>query len=647
MIGRPILKKTLRVFLTSLLFLAFFEIFYLDFRFFAGISDPVVPLFLTLLIGLFFYDEITRFIRNFIDRNFYREIFHLSQSLNQFDKELNATLEFQQLLDNFIRFLRGKFTGHHWAFYLCWGDDYELMARHPAALELPELIKVRDKQAFLNLFRKKLDFIPLHQLAGAHPLIDRLRAELPEALFYYFFPMISFKGHIGFLLFDRSFQKYLHFNSVRLQLIHVFQKTADVMVNAQLYSEVKRKSLQDQLLLEIGKKISASLRLDDVLKVIMESISRLVSFDAGGIFLIDHRRKVLRRVITRGYNKKVLDRLHLKLNRGIYGWVITHKKPSIINDVSRSPDYYPVRESTRSQLTVPLLYGKRVMGVIAVESDRLNHFTPADLELLQTFASQAVIAIANAQLYEEALQKKRLENELLIASKVQQALLPTRPPHFEGFQICSTNIPSRIVSGDFFDVFRSSKGKLGVAIGDVSGKGAPASILMAMLYAGFKSLLKEIFPVVEVVARLNNLLTETTAPGHYATFFFGVIDGNTRRITYTNAGHNPPILLGKDLAAQKLTVGGIVLGFLKNQEFRQESRELRSGDYLILYTDGVTEVKNEREEEFGEDGLIRVLKKNYGKTAREVRDAIIDAARNFSHRREFEDDFTLVVIYVE
>ena len=264
-----------------------------------------------------------------------------------------------------------------------------------------------------------------------------------------------------------------------------------------------------------------------------------------------------------------------------------------------------------------------------------------------TFASVAVIAIENAQLFESALQKKRVESVLVVASRVQKALLPRRPPSFPGIKISALSIPSRIVGGDMYDVFRLNPNELGVAIGDVSGKGAPASILMAVLYAGFKSLLKEIYTVSEVVARLNNLLTETTAQGYYATFFFGKINRETMQFTYTNAGHNAPILLRRDGRTKLLKTGGIVLGFLPDQEYRQETVQMESGDYLLLFTDGVTEVKNREGEEFGDDRLIEFLKRNYGKPPVELKPLLLEEVKKFSGRKDFADDITIIIFYLK
>jgi sigma-B regulation protein RsbU (phosphoserine phosphatase) len=499
-----------------------------------------------------------------------------------------------------------------------------------------------------EIYAREIDFIPLRKLEEKHPRFSDLRKKIPaDSKLFYFYPLKSYKGYLGFLLFDPSFHYYLIFPSIRQKLLRIFLKTADVLENDFLYSELKRKSLQNYLLVEIGKKISATLDLSEVLETIIESVNQLVGYDAGGIFLVDEQKKVLQRMVTRGYDTKLLKKLTLKLDKGIYGWVIKNKLPSIINDVSQDANYYPVRKSTSSQLTVPLINVDQVIGVMALESDKLNHFTPGDEELLMTFASQAIIAIENAQLFEAYTQKKRLESELIVASNVQKALLPERPPDFKGLKISFINIPSRIVGGDFYDIFKLGENKLGISIGDVSGKGAPASLLMAILYAGFRSHLKAIYPVVEVVARLNNLITEITTEGYFATFFFGIYNRDVGELTFTNAGHNAPLLIREDGSLRRLTTGGIVLGFLMDQEYRQETIKLVKGDFLILFTDGVTEIMNGKGEEFGEERLINLIRKHRDMNVHDLKQIILQKLKNFNAKKDFSDDVTLAIIYVE
>ena len=413
------------------------------------------------------------------------------------------------------------------------------------------------------------------------------------------------------------------------------------------FTRKKSESLQSELLLEITKKITSTLNFEEVLESIVDSLSQLYSYDAAGIFLVDKKNGTLRHMVTRGYNKKLLDKMPIKINEGISGHVIQTKLGSNISDVSKDPNYYQVRSETKSQMTVPLFSGDDVIGVLVLESNRRDHFSQLDLERLTAFASFGAIAIDNAELYKDSLTKKHLESELLVASRVQKVLLPQRAPNIPGLHIEATNIPSLIVGGDLYDLYLEDKDHLGVAIGDVSGKGAPGAILMAVLYAGFKSLLKEVFQVSEVVARLNNLLEEATTSGYFATFWFGIINVAGNELTYCNAGHNTPILLRKNKSVEYLDKGGMLLGFLPYQSYVQDKISFNSGDYLVLYTDGVTEIKNGDEKEFGEKRLVSVLKKNHAKSPVEMKNEILKTVREFSGKIEFDDDITLIIICKE
>jgi serine phosphatase RsbU (regulator of sigma subunit) len=409
----------------------------------------------------------------------------------------------------------------------------------------------------------------------------------------------------------------------------------------------KESKLETTLLLEITKKITSTLDFEEVLESIVDSLSQLVTYDAAAIFLVDNKSGFLRHMVTRGYDRQALDRLPIKINQGISGQVIRLKKGIITPDVSKNPNYFPTEKNIKSQITIPLFSGEDAIGVMVLESKELNHFKQSDMKRLTTFSSLASIAIDNARLYEDSLRKERLESDLLVASNIQKALLPQRPPCIPGLQLEALNIPSQIVGGDIYDVFKIDNNRLGFAIGDVSGKGAPAAILMAVVYAGFKSLLKEIYQVSEIMARLNNLLEEATTHGYFATFFLGILHPEQNQLSYCNAGHNPPILLRKDKRIEHLEKGGMVLGFLSDQIYIQETIEIRSGDYLFLYTDGITEIRNAAGKEFGEQRLEKLLTDNYGKSPKEIKTSIIKALKKFSANMEFQDDVTLVIIYKE
>ncbi len=643
------LKKTLRIFLTSLIYLLFFWLLDLLVRLTTKQELPALAAFLTFLMAVYSHEYISfGLVRRFIDKNFYNRLFVVSEALERFNKELNSTLDYQILITVIIGFLKNTFVSEKWAFYLRRDEYYELTAGNLMNVKLPESITVGKKSRLNHLLKNQVGFYPLSKLKQKYRFKEHALNELFNSPhFYYFVPLRSVSEKEGFLFFDDKIGYFLAFRGIKKILIHNLWKMADVIENARLYSEVKRKSLQNRLLLEIGLKISSSLNVNEVLETIIDSVKRLVSYNAAGIFLVDREEKVLRRMVTRGYDTQLLDKIPVKINLGISGKVIRSKKSIIINNVQKESSYYTVRRETHSQLTLPMLIADEVIGIMVLESDMINHFTRSDLELLMTFASQASLAIDNAQLFEGYMQKEQLENQLIVASKVQQALLPGRPPKFPGIQIATLSLSSQIVGGDMFDFFRFNKNELGISIGDVSGKGAPGGILMAALYAGFRSLLKEIYPVVEIVARLNNFMTEATAEGYYATFFFGILDRTSKQFTYTNAGHNPPVLVRKNKTIRFLKTGGIVLGFLGDQEYKQETLQLESGDYVVFYTDGVTEVKNSQGKEFGEDRLVSFIRENYGHTPVELKNDLIKRLRTFSAQPEFEDDVTLIILYVD
>ncbi len=599
---------------------------------------------ITIIFILTISEKVTARIQHFIDANFYRSLYRFRKLLEQFNQELNALRDYKELQKQTLSFFNRLFGSEFYYFYLYWEITFELLnAQNPH--KLPDMITVGDSIHECLIFKNPNRLFPIKTVLQADrdckPLYSALKY-LPENAF-----VVGLKGNQaiqGMLILPPAIRYKIEFPEVEKLLQKVLAKLATGLENARIYSEIKRKSLESALLFEISKKITSSLNLQDVLNTIIDSVSQLVSYDAAAIFLIDKEAQILRHMATRGYNRTLLDRMPLKLHQGIAGHVVRTRKPSIIADVHQEPSYYSLRKETRSQITVPIFAGEEVVGVLVLESDYPNHFTQADLELLTSFANMAGIAIANAQLYEDSLKKKKLESDLLVASRVQRALLPARPPRIHGADIEVFTIPSLIVGGDLYDIFRFGNRGVGIAIGDVSGKGAPGAILMALVYAGFKSLLKEIWEVSEIMARLNNLLAESTTEGYYSTFFFSVYNEENRQLTYCNAGHNPPILLHADRTIEYLTEGGTVLGFLPNQEYIQKTIQLHPGDYLVLYTDGITEIRNGQGEEFGEERLEKLLQTHYGQSPKELKNEIITSIRHFSGKMVFEDDVTLIIM---
>jgi serine phosphatase RsbU (regulator of sigma subunit) len=275
---------------------------------------------------------------------------------------------------------------------------------------------------------------------------------------------------------------------------------------------------------------------------------------------------------------------------------------------------------------------------------------PNEDELGDLAASFNAMAKAVKKGREEAILRAHLESELETARKIQEKLLPHEMPHLPGFEIAGTSIPSKQVGGDYFDFLDLGEGRLGIAIADVSGKGIPAALLMANLQASLHAQTLETEKVAEVATRINNLLVKSTDANMFVTFFYGLLDRNKSTFTSTNAGHNPPLLLRVDQSTEHLSEGGLVLGFLPDQKYAQQTTILHPGDILVLYTDGITEAREPAEEKavqdklFGEDRLVQVIMEGASLSAREIQSAILHNVSVHTKNTPQGDDITLVVI---
>lgn len=250
---------------------------------------------------------------------------------------------------------------------------------------------------------------------------------------------------------------------------------------------------------------------------------------------------------------------------------------------------------------------------------------------------------------EEAIERERLERELETARQIQEKLLPHEMPQLPGFEIAGTSLPSQQVGGDYFDFLDMGTGQLGIAIADVSGKGIPAALLMANLQASLHAQVIKKGSVADVASRMNSLLVKSTDTHMFATFFYGILDQIKSTFTSTNAGHNPPLLFRVDGKIKRLEAGGLVLGFLPDQKYSQQTVKIKQGEVIILFTDGITEAAGTSSEKisenlFGEERLIEVVRASLAKSAVEIQAAILQAISDHTVNAPQYDDITLVII---
>lgn len=311
-------------------------------------------------------------------------------------------------------------------------------------------------------------------------------------------------------------------------------------------------------------------------------------------------------------------------------------------------DLFQTYRSMGIAVFVPMRIQNEIKGLLAVGVKISGEeFTEAEIDFLKTLGNQAMTSIENARLFEEELEKRRLEEELNLAQKIQQDLLPKDIPRLPGFDIAAINIPSRQVGGDYFDIIPVSETKVGIAIADVSGKGAGAALLMANVQAFLRALVPDKLSIQDMVFRLNNLIHQNTALDRFITFFYGELDIQERTFLFTNAGHNPPFWVDSKGGLKELITGGVVLGMLPNMAYQTEQFSLQPQDRIILYTDGITEAQNKSDEEFGEERLKRLIAQESRSGSKELIQKLVDAVKQFNGTVAQSDDITVVVIRSE
>lgn len=413
--------------------------------------------------------------------------------------------------------------------------------------------------------------------------------------------------------------------------------------NALLYRTDSREKLELESIYRIGLELGQTLELREILPRLLELLREVIPYDAAAIYLVDSSGIRLEVFLADGYDEESESQVALKLGQGAVGWVATTGKPLIMADVTKDSRYFNARSSTRSELVVPMLTEGRVIGAFNLESDHIGAFEPSDVKLLTTFGAQAAVAIERARLHEELMEKWRLEEEIRIARTIQERLFPRVEPEISGFDVAGLNVPSLQVSGDLYDYFTVVPGHVGIMIADVAGKGVPAALVGATLRASLRTEIQNTYSIETILSKVNGLLLESLEPARFVTGVYGVLDVENRRLTYSSAGHNPPLWLRSDGTVEWLTEGGTVLGAYPQASYKEGTIELARGDVVVLYTDGITEAVSPGGAEFGSGRLVEVVRREREGSAGDISRKLIDAARLHEGPAQ-ADDLTVLTI---
>lgn len=406
-------------------------------------------------------------------------------------------------------------------------------------------------------------------------------------------------------------------------------------------------------LMEVSIIISSTLDLDELMELVMEKAQMVMKAEASAVMIIDEVKNVLICPVALGEAGEKLKKIELPIDKGIAGWVAMNGEPLIIPDAYQDPRFNPKVDAetgfrTKSILAAPLKVQDKIIGVAeAINRIDGKAFNEEDLDLFSTFCRQVALAIQNAQIHRLEIEKQKMAQQLEAAKFIQQSFMPAAFPENpqRKFEVAARSMAATEVGGDFYDYLEFENNRVGFTLGDVSGKGIPAALFMARMVSDFRLFAQIHDTPLKVMSVLNNAIVERSQRGMFVTSLYGILDTESGKFTFSNAGHLPLIhVSGEDSTVTLLHGGkGIPLGIAGNYQFEEVSIVLKKGDAVVLISDGVIEAKNSDGEEYALTRTQQALStpKN---TAQEIFDMLFLDIQTFSGGAVQHDDLTIMVI---
>jgi phosphoserine phosphatase RsbU/P len=450
---------------------------------------------------------------------------------------------------------------------------------------------------------------------------------------------------LGVIYVDNRIQAGI-FNEADLDLMNAIGANAAIAIeNARLFHEAQRRFDSLRFLHEISIDLTSTLEIDDVLLASLKRISELLGAQEASILTAEDDQLIFQ--ITTGGNANALKPFRIPIRGSAAGWVLQNNQGVIINDVYQDERFdISIDEKTgfetRNIIAAPLIIKERAIGVIEVVN-KSGGFTQADLELLDTIGSSAAIAIENARLYQVAVEKGRMERELQMARRVQYSLLPDKLPEIAGWEFAVLWQPAREVAGDYYDFIRDDL-NLGMVVADVTDKGMPAALFMAFTRSIIRASMNKTQHPQVGIKQANRLICLESTRGLFVTLFYAQLDSTKNILTYVNAGHNPPLFYRahNDILSE-LTKTGMALGIDEDTQYEQRTVNLDKGDFILLYTDGITEAFDASNHQFGNGRLRSVVYQNRYASADQLLSAIGEAVESFIASTPPTDDITIMI----
>ncbi|HEX8764659.1 MAG TPA: SpoIIE family protein phosphatase [Candidatus Acidoferrum sp.] len=423
-------------------------------------------------------------------------------------------------------------------------------------------------------------------------------------------------------------------------------RLAIAIENARLFERVKEQADTLLLLSEVGRETSAILDVEELLRRAAEQTKRVIDYQILSIMLYDEEQKVFRHRVDVKHGQSVQGKLRSGATEGIVGAAATLKEPVLVPDVTVDSRYVMMNPETRSELAIPMMHQGKVIGVLDLESPTPNYFTQDHVQTLSILAANLAVSLENARLYEQlAKEEARLERDLQAAKRIQGALLRPVPTEDYGVDIAARYLSAREVCGDLYDFLRYGPQQLGIALGDVSGKGTAAALYGAVVIGIMRSLAPQKLQPAEMLKQMNQLVGERRIEGRFMTACFATWQKGRQKLRVANAGQSQPLLY-KDNRCGKIELTGFPLGIYEDVTYDEWGVTLEPGNILVFHSDGIAETTNSEGQFFGISRVKQLLEKHHELTAAELADRILNEVDWFTQGAPLFDDRTLVVMKV-
>src|SRR5277367_5682970 len=423
-------------------------------------------------------------------------------------------------------------------------------------------------------------------------------------------------------------------------------RLAVAIENARLFQRVRAQAETLLLLNEVGRETSSILDVEELLRRAAEQIKRVIDYQILSLMLYDEAQKVFRHRLDVKHGQRVQGKMRVAVSEGIVGAAATLKEPVIVPDVTVDPRYVMVNPETRSELAIPMMHKGKVIGVLDLESPQLNYFTEDHVQTLSILAANLAVSLENARLYEQvARDEARLDRDLQAAKRIQGALLRPVPIEDYGLDMAARYLSAREVCGDLYEFLRYGPQQLGIALGDVSGKGTAAALYGAVAIGIMRSLAPQKLQPADLLREVNHVVGERRIEGRFMTACFATWQKGRQKLRVANAGQSQPLLY-KDGRCDKIELTGFPIGIFEEVSYDEWGVTLVAGDIVVFHSDGIAETANSEGQFFGTEKLRSLIEQHHEESATEIADMVLREVDWFANSAPLSDDRTLVVLKV-